>query len=112
MTSRRALLLTLIGVTLGATLLFAIPRRIDEREAERIATRLLDQYARSQSEGRSSFLPLERALWADGWEFRWRYRACADIASLRVWIRHDGRETRYTELPDCLPQRPLLPSEI
>lgn len=51
------------------------------------------------------FGPREVLQWADGWEFRWRYQPCADHASLRIWISSDGRNARYAEVPDCLPQR-------
>jgi len=54
---------------------------------------------------KARFGPREARHWADGWEFRWRYRPCADQASLRIWVSSDGRQARYAEIPDCVPRR-------
>ncbi|WP_439533183.1 hypothetical protein [Polymorphobacter sp.] len=104
--TRRKLLLIGAGVALGAALLFLLmPTRIDQPQATAIAERLHVQYRRQSGEPLARFGPREARHWADGWEFRWRYRPCADQASLRIWVSSDGRRAHYAELPDCLPQR-------
>lgn len=105
MTSRRALLLTGVGLILASGVSIIMPRRIDAPEATRIAEKLQAQFRLRAQQPAQLFAPVERQVWADGWEFRWRYKPCDDVASLRIWVRHDGREARYVELPDCLPQR-------
>ncbi len=103
--TRRALLVG-VGAALGVALLaLLVPRRIDQPQATIIAERLLVQYRRQSGEPLTRFGPREARQWADGWEFRWPYRPCADQASLRIWISSDGRTARYAELPDCLPRR-------
>ena len=103
---RRRLLLLGAGIALivGA-IVMAWPREIDAPTAARLADRLQVQYARGSGDSVRSFAPREDARWADGWEFRWRYRPCPDRASLRIWISRDGRQANYAEVPDCDPAR-------
>ncbi|MBB6228740.1 hypothetical protein [Polymorphobacter multimanifer] len=103
MTRRRALLLTGVALSAAGALSVVMPRRIEAPEATRMAKAMQAQFLQRAGEPSARFAPAERAIWADGWEFRWRYLPCADVASLRVWISHDGRQARYVELPDCLP---------
>ncbi len=105
MTPRRALLLTGLGLILAGGISMIMPRHIEASEATRIAEKLQAQFRQRAGQPEQLFEAVERKAWADGWEFRWRYKPCADVASLRVWISHDGRVARYVELPDCLPQR-------
>ena len=103
---RRRLLLLGAGIALivGA-IVMAWPREIDAPTAARLADRLYVQYTRGTGDSMRSFAPREDARWADGWEFRWRYRPCPDRASLRIWISRDGRQSTYAEVPDCDPAR-------
>jgi hypothetical protein len=104
--TRRSLLMLGVGAALGlAALALLMPTRIAQPEAAAIAEKLLVQYRRQSGELPVRFGPREERHWADGWEFRWRYQPCADQASLRIWVSSDGRRARYSELPDCLPQR-------
>jgi hypothetical protein len=77
---------------------------IDAPTAARIADRLRIQYTHGSGESPRNFAPREDARWADGWEFRWRYRPCPERASLRIWISRDGRRATYAELPECDPE--------
>jgi hypothetical protein len=102
--------LILIGI--AASLMIAIAlgvfhRDIDAPTAAKIADRLLIQYRHGSGEPAGNFAAREDRQWADGWEFRWRYRPCSELASLRVWISRDGRRASYAELPDCAPTEPL-----
>lgn len=76
-------------------------RDIDAPAAARIADRLRTQYDRGSGQPPNNFARREDRQWADGWEFRWRYVPCPELASLRVWISRDGRRAGYAELPDC-----------
>ncbi|KAB7645457.1 hypothetical protein [Polymorphobacter fuscus] len=99
---RRRLLL--IGVAIGLAFCAVVllwRRDIDAPTAARLADRLRAQYSHGSGEGLAMFAPREDARWADGWEFRWRYRPCPERASLRIWISRDGRRASYAELPAC-----------
>jgi hypothetical protein len=101
---RRRLLLLGVGIGLvvaAVTLLWH--RDIDAPTAARLADRLQVQYTHGSGEPTRNFTAREDARWADGWEFRWRYRPCPERASLRIWISRDGRRASYAELPDCDP---------
>jgi hypothetical protein len=102
--TRRQLLLAGVGIALviGAGVL-AWPREIDAPTAARLADRMQMQYALGTGQTPHDFARREDARWADGWEFRWRYRPCPERASLRVWISRDGRRASYAELPECDP---------
>lgn len=103
---RRRRRLLLIGVGIGlciAAVLLLWRRDIDAPTAARIADRLQTQYAQGSGESPRRFGAREDARWADGWEFRWRYRPCPERASLRIWISRDGRRASYAELPECNP---------
>lgn len=101
---RRRLLLLGVGIAMIVSALVLMWRRdIDAPTAARIADRLQVQYSRGSGETLRNFTPREDARWADGWEFRWRYRPCPERASLRVWISRDGRRASYAELPNCDP---------
>jgi hypothetical protein len=112
---RRRGRLVLIGVGIGLAIVAAItlwPRDIDAPTAARMADRLLEQYTRANAEPRRNFAAREDRIWADGWEFRWRYQPCPKFASLRVWISRDGRRASYAELPDCAPTQGYLVSPL
>ena len=110
---RRRLLLLSVGIGLIITAISLLWHRdIDAPAAARIADRLQAQYTHGSGEPPRNFATREDARWADGWEFRWRYRPCPERASLRVWISRDGRRASYAELPECDPatgigRRPL-----
>jgi hypothetical protein len=101
----------IIGVAIGMAIIAAItlwPRDIDAPTAARMADQLHAQYLRANAEPRRNFAPREDRIWADGWEFRWRYQPCPKFASLRVWISRDGKRASYAELPDCAPTQGFL----
>ena len=101
---RRRLLLLGVGIGLiVAALVMTWRRDIDAPTAARIADRLQAQYTHGSGEPPRNFAAREDARWADGWEFRWRYRPCPERASLRIWISRDGRRASYAELPECDP---------
>jgi hypothetical protein len=102
---RRLLLLGAGGALIIGAIILAWPRDIDAPAAARLADRLQIQYARGTGDSLRRFAPREGARWADGWEFRWRYRPCPERASLRIWISRDGRQATYAEIPDCDPAR-------
>ena len=93
-----------LALSVGGIVL-AWPREIDAPTAVRLADRLQHQYIRGTGDSIGRFAPREDARWADGWEFRWRYRPCPERASLRIWISRDGRQATYAEIPDCDPSR-------
>ncbi len=102
---RRLLLLGFGGALIIGAIILALPRAIDAPDAARIADRLQIQYTRGSGDNPRRFAPREGTRWADGWEFRWRYRPCPERASLRIWISRDGRQASYAEIPDCDPAR-------
>jgi hypothetical protein len=106
-TRRRRMLLVGVGIGLVvAAVALLWQREIDAPTAAKIADRLQLQYTRGSGDPRSNFGRREDARWADGWEFRWRYRPCPERASLRIWISRDGRRATYAELPQCTPEGP------
>jgi hypothetical protein len=112
---RRRNRLILVGIAIGLAIVAAVtlwPRDIDAPTAAKMADQLLDQYTRSNAEPRRNFAPREDRIWADGWEFRWRYQPCPKFASLRVWISRDGKRASYAELPDCAPTQGYLVSPL
>lgn len=76
---------------------------IDAQTAAAMAERMARTYHARSGTPRSEFAAREGRQWADGWEFRWRYRPCPEFASLRIWISRNGRRASYAELPDCEP---------
>ncbi len=105
----------LIGIALCLAIAIGLgvfQRNIDAPTAQAIADRMSAQYRHSSGQPAQFFAPRETRQWADGWEFRWRYRPCADLASLRIWISRDGRRVSFTELPDCMPQRGVTVSPL
>ncbi len=102
----RRLILAAIALALAIAIALGVFHRdIDAPTAARIADHLRAQYDASSSDSPRDFLPREDRQWADGWEFRWRYRPCPQLASLRVWISRDGRRAGYAELPECTAER-------
>lgn len=104
MTTRRALLFIGLGLIVASIVSFVMPRRIDANQAERIAEQMQQRFRARAGQPAGRFENVERRIWADGWEFRWRFKPCAEVASLRIWISHDGSEARYVELPECAPE--------
>jgi hypothetical protein len=103
MTRRRILLLTIVFVAGGFAALHLYDPPIEAEAAAAIADRLANQYRQRSGQPRGLFQAREGRQWADGWEFRWRYRPCPEFASLRVWISRNGRRANYAEFPDCAP---------
>ena len=100
----RRLILSGIALALAAAIALGVFHRdIDVEAATGIADRMLVQYRKGSGESPRNFGGREARQWADGWEFRWRYRPCSEFASLRIWISRDGRRVSYAELPDCTP---------
>ncbi len=102
--SLRRLVLVGIAASLAAAIAIGfIPRQIDAARAEAIGDRVAASYRRGSGQPASMFGRRETRAWADGWELRWRFRRCREVASLRVLVSHDGRRVRLAELPDCAP---------
>lgn len=102
--TRRRLVLTLAAFLAGGIAMFSLhDPAVDAQAAAALADRLAQNYHRQSGMPRAAFTAREGRQWADGWEFRWRYRPCPDFASLRVWISRNGRRANYAELPDCAP---------
>ena len=98
----RRLILSGIALALAVAIALGVFHRdIDVEAATGIADRMLVQYRKGSGESPRNFGGRETRQWADGWEFRWRYRPCPDYASLRIWISRDGRRANYSELPEC-----------
>ena len=101
-TAIRRLILAGIALTLAAAVVLgAFRRNIDAPHAAAIAERMYVRYQHVAAEPPRHFGRREDRIWADGWEFRWRYLPCAQTASLRVWVSLDGRRARYAEVPEC-----------
>ncbi len=103
MNRRRLMLVVAAFVAGGIAMLSLYDPAIDAQAAAAMADRLAQQYHRQSGNPRAAFAAREGRQWADGWEFRWRYRSCPDFASLRVWISRNGRKASYAEFPDCAP---------
>lgn len=102
--TRRRLLLIITAFTAGAVAVLTLyDPAIDAQTAAAMADRLASEYHRQSGNPRAAFTAREGRQWADGWEFRWRYRPCPEFASLRVWISRNGRRANYAEFPDCAP---------
>ncbi len=109
----RRLILAGIALALAVAIaLGAFHRDIDAPHAAAIAERLFASYQRGSGQSPRHFSRREDRMWADGWEFRWRYLVCPQTASLRIWISRDGRRARYAEVPECVPERGTLPVEV
>lgn len=103
MTRRRILLIIVAALAGGSLALGLYDPPIEGPDAAALADRLARQYHVQSGMPRSEFAPREGRQWADGWEFRWRFKPCPEYASLRVWISRNGRRASYAELPDCAP---------
>ena len=103
MTRRRTLLIIAVFLAAGLAALQLHDPPIEPQAAAVLADRLAQDYRRQSGQPQALFLAREGRQWADGWEFRWRYRPCPDFASLRVWISRNGRRASYAEFPDCAP---------
>ncbi len=103
MTRRRAILISIAALAGGALALGLMDREIDAETASAIAERMARDYHARTGHPRAEFLAREGRLWADGWEYRWRFKPCPELASLRIWISRNGRRVRYAELPECTP---------
>ena len=102
--TRRRLVLIVAAFLAGGGVMFSLyDPAIDAPEAAALADRLALQYHQQSGNPRAAFTAREGRQWADGWEFRWRYRSCPEFASLRVWISRNGRRASYAEFPDCAP---------
>ncbi|MEI6485339.1 MAG: hypothetical protein WCO11_03645 [Sphingomonadales bacterium] len=111
--TRRRLVLMIAAFVAGAAAVFSLyDPAISAPEAASLADRLAGEYHRRSGNPRRDFAPREGRQWADGWEFRWRYRPCPEFASLRVWISRNGRRATYSEFPDCAPATGLPGSPI
>jgi hypothetical protein len=106
---RRALLLTAVFLTAAIAMIRLYDPPIEPEAAAALADRLAGEYRQQSGQPRGLFLAREGRQWADGWEFRWRYRPCPEFASLRVWISRNGRRVHYAEFPDCAPTSGLTP---
>lgn len=103
MTRRRILLIIIAALAGGSLALGLYDPAIEEPEARALADRLARHYHVQSGMPSSEFTAREGRQWADGWEFRWRFKPCPDYASLRVWISRNGRRATYAEFPDCAP---------
>ncbi|WP_164156955.1 hypothetical protein [Sandarakinorhabdus rubra] len=107
MTRRRILLLIAVFIAAGTAALQFYDPPIAPQAAAALADRLAREYRQRSGQPGALFQAREGQQWADGWEFRWRYRPCPEYASLRVWISRNGRRAHYAELPDCAPDAGL-----
>ncbi|MFZ4381626.1 MAG: hypothetical protein ACOYO0_06640 [Sandarakinorhabdus sp.] len=103
MTRRRILLIIIAALAGGSLALGLYDPEIDPPAAAALADRLAREYHVRSGMPSSEFAPREGRQWADGWEFRWRFKPCPEFASLRVWISRNGRRASYAEFPDCAP---------
>ena len=102
--TRRRILLIIIAALAGGSLALGLyDPDIDAPAAAARADRLAREYHRRSGLPSSEFAVREGRQWADGWEFRWRFKACPELASLRVWISRNGRKASYADFPDCAP---------
>ena len=111
MTRRRTILIA-VAALLGAALALGLyDREIDGETASAMAEQMARDYHARTGQPKSAFTAREGRLWADGWEYRWRFKPCPELASLRIWISRNGRRVRYAELPECTPAdgQPLRP---
>jgi hypothetical protein len=102
-TRRRTLLMIAVFGAAGLAALHFYDPPIEAEAAAALADRMAGDYRQQSGQPVGLFLAREGRQWADGWEFRWRYRPCPEFASLRVWISRNGRRVHYAELPDCAP---------
>ncbi len=103
MTRRRAILIS-IAALLGAALALGLyDREIDAEAASAMAERLARDYHARSGHPKTEFTAREGRLWADGWEYRWRFKPCPELASLRIWISRNGRRVHFAEVPECTP---------
>lgn len=100
-TRRRAILVVTAFVAGGIAVLVLRDPVIDAAGAQAIADRMAGDFQRRSGHPAAEFHRRETRQWADGWEFRWRFKPCPDTASLRVWISRSGRRAAFAELPDC-----------
>ncbi len=112
--TRTRLILIVIAVGLAVAIAAgAFRRNIDAEQATAMAEKMLAQYRTASGQPAVHFTAREGLQWADGWEFRWRYRPCPERASLRIWISRDGRRASFAEVPDCSPDTGLAtPAEV
>lgn len=103
MTRRRTLLLIAVFLAAGVAAVKLYDPPIEPEAAAALADRLAVEYRQHSGQPREMFEAREGRQWADGWEFRWRYRPCPEFASLRVWISRNGRRAHYAEFPECAP---------
>ena len=100
--STRTIVLAAAAIGLLVAVLGGVFRRdIDAETATAMAERMLKQYRIASHEPARHFPVREGRQWADGWEFRWRYRPCPETASLRIWISRSGERATFAEIPDC-----------
>lgn len=103
MTRRRIVLIIIAAAAGGALMLGLYDPAIEQPAAETLADRMAREYHARSGLPRTEFTAREGRQWADGWEFRWRFKGCPELASLRVWISRNGRKASYAEFPDCDP---------
>ncbi|WP_353217397.1 hypothetical protein [Sandarakinorhabdus sp.] len=103
MTRRRLLLMIAAAVAGGSVVLGLYDPAIDAPAAAAMADRMASGYQSQSGMPPSEFSAREARQWADGWEFRWRFKPCPELASLRVWISRNGRKASFAEIPDCAP---------
>jgi len=106
MTRRRIVLIIVAALAGGSLALGLYDPAIEGPEAAALADRLARHYLVQSGMPRSEFAAREGRQWADGWEFRWRFKPCPEYASLRVWISRNGRRASFAEFPDCAPAEP------
>lgn len=89
----------LVGaVAAGAWL--ARPQPMDRGGADARAQRVLAAFVADTDDIPGHFLPRPTIAYTDGWDYRWAYAPCAEVAELRVFIARTGA-ARITATPDC-----------
>ncbi len=100
----------LVGAAAAAAWMLR-PVTLDREEADGRAARVLAAYVADAGEIAGHFEQRGTVAYADGWDYRWAYLPCADVAELRVFVTTRGRAS-ITATPDCQDprnrERPVL----
>lgn len=78
----------------------ARPVPLTREAADTRAARVLAAYVADAGEFSGHFQQRATVAYADGWDYRWAYLPCADVAELRIFVTTRGRAS-ITATPDC-----------
>jgi hypothetical protein len=97
--SAKFALASIVGAV-AAVAWVARPVTLDREEADGRAARVLAAYVADAGEIEGHFEARPTVAYADGWDYRWAYLPCANVAELRVFVTTRGRAS-ITATPDC-----------